>query len=232
MISQLGKDQRNRYLSHLQSLQANLDGLMEVEQTAQGFVFSFADNQQFTAFYPGCEVTALEWNTHLEKIQTKPANTDLAVIAPFPTTLTKATLGWLTRNLHPNRIIWNPGQYTALLTQQDYLELANYCGWIVSNAGEMDFLDRLGPKLDHINYIRTDGPNPIKITTPQGSVEVSIPRAAQIVDPTGCGDAFIAGMAAQLNKLLQTDINTWPNLLEDACLQAQACLAQQGTQCH
>ena len=232
LVAHLGQDQRDGYLTHLQSLNINLQGVMEVSATAQGYVFTFADKQQLTAFYPGTAVTKLQWEGHLKKNQAQPTSKDFAVMAPFPTPLTQASMAWLSSNIPLNHIVWNPGQYSQLLTEQEYLELANGCGWLVANATEMDFLDQLHPRLEHINYVRTDGAEPIQITTNTSSISFEVPPSNQIVDPTGCGDAFTAGMTAQLHQLNQSDIHRWPRILRRACLQAQACLAQQGTQCH
>ena len=96
--------------------------------------------------------------------------------------------------------------------------------------------------------IRTRGAGPVTVLWPGGDeTTVKVPAAPQNVDPTGCGDAFVAGLCHSIVKqchvrqiatrsLAKPDSAQHEQLLvtavEAACAVAAACLAQRGAQHH
>ena len=87
--------------------------------------------------------------------------------------------------------LFNGEEFRAFIEQADYVTVNDYesnllqerTGWSAK-----DIAERVKA------YIITRGPKGSLIHTSKGSIEVPAANAVRVVDPTGCGDAYRAGL--------------------------------------
>lgn len=129
--------------------------------------------------------------------------------------------------------IFDPAQQMSIFDPKELHEAVKNCHILVVNEYEATLLSRMlkmskkevaaMPKI----YIETMGQNGSHIWGEQGEHAVRAVEPTELVDPTGCGDAFRAGVLAGLQR---------GKNIKDAC-QMGAVLAtysaeNAGTQCH
>jgi len=234
------------YRKHLNALSVTQRACLRAanESTARAVIFTDPDNQQFTGFYPGFVPTAEAWLTHLRSLDF--SDTEVVIQAPYPEALMRTTLSFFCAS--PNGTgtplrIFVPGQYADQLTAPAMATLLQMADWVVGNAHEIDTIraHQTGgaPRL----MLRTDGAQPITVFYPDGQQRhITVPKVAEPVDPTGCGDAFVAGLVAHLvaqprpcpirqaaDPLQPTRLQA---AIEHGIAQAQRCLARVGSQAH
>jgi adenosine kinase len=102
--------------------------------------------------------------------------------------------------------IFDPGQGLPMFNGEElthFIELATY---VAVNDYEAELLtERTGLSLQQIAervsaLIVTRGEQGAEIFTSDGRLDVPVVKVADIVDPTGCGDAFRAGMLFGLTR--------------------------------
>lgn len=129
--------------------------------------------------------------------------------------------------------IFDPGQQIGSLTPEQLkmgIETANV---LIVNDYEASLLAKklgiLKEKLPTLvpNYIETHGAEGSSGYTPEGNFFVRSVKPSQLVDPTGCGDAYRAGVLAGL-----TDGLTLEKACQMGALAATYNLEKQGTQGH
>jgi adenosine kinase len=158
---------------------------------ARGIVLTGRDGVQFTAFYPGPSASA-RWPDDLDGLlQSGPF--DAAIVAPD---LPEKMLGCAVRLRHVAQRAWCPGQYAELLEPRHIEPLLDGGGLLVVNRHEWNALARRVPEgrivASMSRIVITDGPNPVRVLPDDEVVPVPTPAASD--DPTGCGDAFVAGL--------------------------------------
>lgn len=67
---------------------------------------------------------------------------------------------------------------------------------VFANADEAALLREMGASAAGGVLIVKDGAYPVRIVTPDGTIEIPVPRIDAVVDSTGAGDAFAAGYLA------------------------------------
>ena len=182
------------YREHFDRLGIRLDCVREIEglYTPQAFVTTDLDNNQITAFHPGAMVRSVDISVH------DVPEAKFGIVAPD----TRDAMLRHAREFAERGIpfIFDPGQamplfngdeFRAFIEQADYVTVNDYesnllqgrTGW-----SERDIAQRVDA------YIVTRGPGGSLIHTRDGTLE--IPPAAErfITDPTGCGDAYRAGL--------------------------------------
>ncbi len=205
-LSVVGGDFRERYMPYLQRLGININNVViddTFEQGATGIITSDRNGNQITLFYPGAATSALRKKpSGIEGIN----QCELAILAPEGAPIMLDLARDLSRLEIP--IIFDPGQCLAEFTQEEVLELLDLSRYTILNGHELDILLRLGG----LNRQSLEQKMALLIVTRGADgVEVSvhgqchhIPAVAQseILDPTGCGDAFRAGFIyGLLNQL-------------------------------
>ena len=194
----VGDDYSGDYARHVARAGISETGIFRVAGTssARGIVLTGNDGAQFTAFYPGPSGRA-RWSTHLEQVLTgEPFRA--AILAPD---LPEKMAGCAVR-LAPSvpLRIWCPGQYAELLDRAAFDAVLTACNVLVVNRHEWGALCRLRPG-DHIvaaagRVVITDGPREVALYP--GGERVPVPAVTGATDPTGCGDAFVAALTAEL----------------------------------
>ncbi|HET8900264.1 MAG TPA: carbohydrate kinase family protein [Rhodanobacteraceae bacterium] len=171
-----------------------LDQVREVPGTftAQAFMTTDLDNNQITAFHPGAMMHSHE--NHVRDVK----GATFGIVAPDGRDA-------MLQNAHEFAelgipFIFDPGQAMPLFNGDEFrhfIELANY---VVVNDYESNLLqERTGWDAATIAskvsaYITTQGPRGSVIHSQGETQHVPPAHERKITDPTGCGDAYRAGL--------------------------------------
>jgi adenosine kinase len=195
------------------------------EFTAQAFITTDLDANQINAFHPGAMDHSQRNQVPLD------AGVTLGVIAP------DGREGMLAHSMQFAAagipVLFDPGQQLPRFDRAELLGFVERSRWIAVNDYEAQLLrDRTGEELATIArrveaLIITRGAHGSAIIT--GGREIAIPaaRADALVDPTGCGDAYRAGL---IHGLMQGF--DWETTGRIAALLGAIKIAHAGTQNH
>ena len=166
--------------------------------TPQAFITTDHDNNQITAFHPGAMMRSIE--NHVKDVP----NVTIGIVSP------DSYDGMLQNAKEFSEIgvpfIFDPGQAMPLFNGEElrkFIELADY---VTVNDYESNLLqERTGWNEQDIArrvkaYITTRGPKGAEIYA-DGTVHLVPPaHERRVTDPTGCGDAFRAGLLFGIEK--------------------------------
>ncbi len=193
--------------------------------TAQCFVTADLDNNQINAFHPGAMQFAHENNV----ADCGPLR--VAIIAPDGREgMLKHATDCAALNLP---FMFDPGQQLPMFSGVELIDFINKASYVAANDYEFEMLmDRTGLTLVDIAsrleaLIVTRGENGSEIYTDGQRFEIPCVTAAAVVDPTGCGDAFRAGLLYGI-----TNGFDWPTTGRLASLLGAIKIAHQGGQNH
>jgi adenosine kinase len=215
------------YLERLDGLNISRRCIRTIESsyTAQAFITTDADSNQITAFHPGAMTMS-----HQNKIADAGA-AKLAIVAPdgrdgmVQHAEDSASLGV--------PFIFDPGQGLPMFNGAElehFIELATY---VAVNDYEAELLTgRTGLSLEAIAQrvsalIVTRGEQGAEIFTNGQRIDIPCVTADRVVDPTGCGDAFRAGMLYGLTNGMD-----WATTGRLSSLMGAIKIADQGAQNH
>jgi adenosine kinase len=160
--------------------------------TAQAFITTDLDDNQITAFHPG----AMN-RSHENHVREAPG-VRLGIIAP------DGRDGMLqhAREFHAAGIpfVFDPGQGLPMFNGEELLEFVRMADYVTVNDYEGRMLeDRTGMKLAGLAktvkaLVVTLGAQGAHIHAGGRLIEIPSARPEAVVDPTGCGDAFRAGL--------------------------------------
>ncbi|MBP6057082.1 MAG: carbohydrate kinase family protein [Nitrosomonas sp.] len=160
--------------------------------TAQAFITTDLDDNQITAFHPG----AMNFS-HLNSVQDT-HDIQLGIIAP------DGRDGMLqhAREFHEAGIpfVFDPGQGLPMYNGEELLDFIDKADYIAVNDYEGQMLqDRTGLNLESLAnkakaLIVTLGAHGSIIYANGKQFEIPCIKPKEIVDPTGCGDAYRAGL--------------------------------------
>jgi len=182
------------YFERLERLGIEQDCVRQVPDTltAQAFITTDLDDNQITAFHPG----AMNYS-HLNKI-TAELGAHLAIIAP------DGREGMLqhARELAELRVpfIFDPGQGLPMFSGEELLAFVEQASYLAVNDYEGRLLEeRTGSKLEEFAHrlealILTRGAEGSIIYVDGQRIDIPCVKATEVVDPTGCGDAYRAGI--------------------------------------
>jgi sugar/nucleoside kinase (ribokinase family) len=112
-----------------------------------------------------------------------------------------------------------------------------YCDVLIGNAHEIAHIRKMLPDgLAQKTVIETDGARPVRALLADGNQRtLPTPAVSPVVDPTGCGDAFVAGMVHALLKTLDESVEGhWERNINDIVRAgirlAGRCLTERGSQ--
>jgi len=193
--------------------------------TGQAFITTDADGNQITAFHPGAMTFS-----HQNKVADA-GKVALAIVAP------DGRDGMLQHAAHCVELdipfIFDPGQGLPMFNGDELKRFIDQATYVAVNDYEAEMLtERTGLTLANIAervsaLIVTRGEQGAEIFT--GSEHLSIPcvKVDQVVDPTGCGDAFRAGLLYGLTNDLD-----WASTGRLASLMGAIKIGNQGGQNH
>lgn len=193
--------------------------------TAQCFVTADLDNNQINAFHPGAMQFAHENNV----ADCGPLR--VAIIAPDGRDgMLKHAADCASLKLP---FMFDPGQQLPMFSGAELIDFINKASYVAANDYEFEMLmDRTGLTLAEIAsrleaLIVTRGENGSEIYAGGQRFEIPCVTAAAVVDPTGCGDAFRAGLLFGITSGFD-----WPTTGRLASLMGAIKIAHQGGQNH
>jgi adenosine kinase len=188
-MATLGTDAAD-YLQRLKALGISTEYVRQVEgsYTAQAMIMTDRDNNQITAFHPGAMMQA-----HITKIE-KRADIKLAIISPDGRDAMVQHAEQLKAADIP--FVFDPGQGLPMFDGTDLMRFIDQATWVTVNDYEGKMLsDRTG--LSHADISRrvkglivTLGSEGCEVWIDGEKTLVPPVKAAAVVDPTGCGDAW------------------------------------------
>jgi adenosine kinase len=166
--------------------------VIESELTAQAFITTDRDDNQITAFHPGAMQHA-----HVNKVADAGSEIVLGIVAP------DGRLGMIE---HAEQFasagipfIFDPGQGLPMFEAADLDRFIEHANWMALNDYEWQLLQqKTGLTVRDLTrrvkaIIVTRGHKGSVIHTADGQIDIACAKAATVVDPTGCGDAYRAG---------------------------------------
>ena len=193
---------------------------------AGAFITTDLDDNQITAFFPGAMGRGgqVDLSAHAGSV-------DTVVVSPdAPDGMERhvaqaAELG--------ARLVFVPAQQIPSLSD-DALRAGLEAAWlVVGNDYELELIrSRTGIAADDLRrrgalVALTRGPEGSELHGPDGVVRIPVAPPRQVVDPTGAGDAYAAGLLAALRRGLPLDAAG-----RVAALSATYVVEQQGPQSH
>jgi adenosine kinase len=198
---------------------------VESEFTAQAYITTDLDNNQITAFHPG----AMN-HSHLNRVSDS-KGVKLGIVAPDGREGMIAHAEQFAAAGLP--FLFDPGQGLPMFGGEELRAFIERAAWVAVNDYEASLLsERTGWSLEQIAakvraLIVTRGAEGSWIFSDGKRLEIPVAKAANIADPTGCGDAYRAGLLYGLERGLD-----WPTTGRIAALLASIKIEQHGTQHH
>lgn len=200
IMATVGSDGQD-YLARVRSWKASTDYIRVVEDsyTAQAIIITDTDNNQITAFHPGAMQSA-----HLTAVP-KRDDIRVAIIAPDGRDAMLQHAQQLADAKIP--FIFDPGQGLPMFDGAELKDFIAKATWVAVNDYEAKMLcDRTGHSLESLSrshlkgVVVTLGADGCEIWQQGQRTHVPGVKAEQIVDPTGCGDAFRAALLSGLER--------------------------------
>ncbi|MEO8461367.1 MAG: carbohydrate kinase family protein [Dokdonella sp.] len=160
--------------------------------TAQAFITTDLDDNQITAFHPGAMMRSHE--NHVRDVN----GATFGIVGPdgydamLQNSREFAELGI--------PFIFDPGQAMPLFNGEELRRMIDQATYVTVNDYESNLLqERTGLSADDIMarvkaYIVTRGPRGSQIFTKDKTFEIPPAHERRVTDPTGCGDAYRAGL--------------------------------------
>ncbi|MFT3907407.1 MAG: carbohydrate kinase family protein [Steroidobacteraceae bacterium] len=200
--------------------------VIETAFTAQAYITTDLDDNQITAFHPGAMS-----ESHQNRVAAAGQGVRLGIVAP------DGRDGMIehARQFAAAGIpfIFDPGQGLPMFDGAALREFIEQASWVAVNDYEAGLLcERTGwSAADIATRVRalivTRGAQGSWIYTGGERLEIPVARAAQLADPTGCGDAYRAGLLFGLQRGLD-----WQTTGRIASLAGAIKIEQHGTQQH
>ncbi len=215
------------YGGHLQSMDISQEGIIVKDDmfTPQAFITTDQDNNQITAFHPGAMSLSHECKVSDHE------GVSIGIVGPDGRDgMISHAKGFVNAGIP---FIFDPGQAMPLFDGDDLKEFISQATWMAVNDYEYELVcERTGWDAKEIashlkSLIVTRGEKGSEIYTDGTVYHISVVEAEQIVDPTGCGDAYRAGLLYGLMNDL--DMQTTGRI---ASLLGSIKIAHAGTQNH
>jgi adenosine kinase len=193
VMATLGKDGGD-YRERLAGLGIAADGVRGVPDmfTAQAFIITDLDDNQITAFHPGAM-----GQSHLNAVGDA-RDIGIGIVAPDGREGMLAHAAQFAAAKIP--FIFDPGQAMTLFNGDELLQMIDAASVVTVNDYEGRLLaERTGLALESLAgrvdaLIVTMGAEGSVVHADGGTIRIGAARAAALVDPTGCGDAYRAGL--------------------------------------
>ena len=160
--------------------------------TAQAFITTDLDDNQITAFHPG----AMDF-AHENRVADA-RDVGLAIVAPDGRAAMLQHAADLARLGTP--FVFDPGQGLPMFNGEELMAFVEMADYVAVNDYEAHLLaERTGRSFDDLAklikaLVVTLGAEGSRIYADGRVFEVPAARASEVVDPTGCGDAYRAGL--------------------------------------
>lgn len=163
-------------------------GMLADTYTAQAMIMTDRDNNQITAFHPGAMMQA-----HSQRIEAAPG-VQLAIIAPDGRDAMLQHAEQCRAAGIP--FVFDPGQGLPMFSGQELAAFIEQADWVTVNDYEGKMLcERTGWSLAELSrkvrgLVVTLGAEGCEVWEQGEKTHVPGVAAAQVLDPTGCGDAW------------------------------------------
>jgi adenosine kinase len=166
--------------------------VIESENTAQAFITTDLDDNQITAFHPGAMQQA-----HVNRVSDAKDIT-IGIVAPDGRDgMIQHAQQFVAAGIP---FIFDPSQGLPLFGGDDLKRFIDQASWVTVNDYEWELVQqKTGWKhADVIQRVKalivTRGASGSVIYTPDGEIGIACAKPKAVVDPTGCGDAYRAGL--------------------------------------
>ncbi len=199
--------------------------VVEDTYTAQAFITTDLDDNQITAFHPG----AMQY-AHLNRVD-EAADIALGIVAPDGRQAMLEHAAQFAAAGIP--FIFDPGQGLPMFDGAQLRAFIEQARWVAVNDYEWGLLQqKTGWSASDIvarveALVVTQGGEGSVIHTRDGALSVPAARPRALVDPTGCGDAYRAGLIHGLLRGLD-----WPTTGRIASLLGALKIEARGPQNH
>ena len=199
--------------------------LIDHSYTAQAFITTDLDDNQITAFHPGAMNFAHANHVNDAK------GVSIGIIAPDG----RDGMVEHAAQFHAAGIpfIFDPGQGMPMFSGDDLMAFMKQATWAAFNDYELHLMQqRTGKSVEELAklvdaLIVTHGAKGSSIYTNGKHLEIPVAKADKVADPTGCGDAYRAGLLYGLMNSLD-----WGTTGRVAALMGAVKVECAGTQNH
>ena len=178
--------------------------VIEDAYTAQAFITTDLDDNQITAFHPGA------MNHSQENNISDVSSCSLGIVSPDGRDgMLKHAQQFTEKNIP---FIFDPGQGLPMFNGEELIQFIEQASWVTVNDYEWQMMkEKTGLSKKEITekveaLIVTRGGEGSHIYTKEGLIEVPIVEPESISDPTGCGDAYRAGLLYGLVNNMDIEI--------------------------
>ena len=193
IMATIGED-GGPYRDRLKALNVAHEGLRTIDgtYTAQAFIITDLDDNQITAFHPG----AMN-HSHANAV-TDVGDVALGIVAPDGRDGMRAHVEQFAAARIP--FVFDPGQGLPLFSGDELVEMIDAATYLAVNDYEARLLsERTGLSLADIArrvdaLIVTRGGEGSEILLREDRLRIPVAQASALIDPTGCGDAYRAGL--------------------------------------
>ena len=226
IMATVGEDYQP-YAHRLEALQLSQAHIRQVPDTftAQAFITTDLDDNQITAFHPGAMT-----HSHLNRVGDA-SDVTLGIIAP------DGRQGMLD---HAHQFaqagipfIFDPGQGIPMFSGEDLLQFMRLADYVAVNDYEARLLqEKTGASVEELArmvraFVVTQGANGSLIHADGALHRIPSARPEAVLDPTGCGDAYRAGLLYGIAQGWD-----WPTTGRLASLMGAVKIASRGGQNH
>jgi adenosine kinase len=215
------------YAGQLQKLNLNTSHVRTVDDTltAQAYITTDLDDNQITAFHPG----AMD-HSHVNKVPTD-ADITIGMVSPDGRQGMIEHAAQFADAGIP--FIFDPGQGLPMFDGEDLKRFIEQATWVAVNDYEGQMLqERTGWSAERIAthveaLIVTRGGEGSSIFADGKEIIIPSVKPTEILDPTGCGDAYRAGLVHGITRGM-----SWEDTGRLASLIGSIKIAHRGTQNH
>ncbi|MCB1972986.1 MAG: carbohydrate kinase family protein [Nitrospirota bacterium] len=199
-MAMLGSDGAE-YLERLSGLGISTRCVGQVGDTytAQAMIMTDRDNNQITAFHPGAMMQA-----HANRIDGSLPDVRIGIVAPDGRDAMMEHAAQFQAAGIP--FVFDPGQGLPMFSGEELLRFVEQASWVAVNDYEGKMLcERTGLDLAALSrkvqgLVVTLGAQGCEVWVDGARTEVSPVAPTQIVDPTGCGDAWRGALLFGLER--------------------------------
>jgi sugar/nucleoside kinase (ribokinase family) len=156
----------------------------------------------------------------------------LLLCAPFPPDLMLGTMAFIHQHNPSALVVWCPGQFTDQMDTAMLTACAKYAHWLVVNEHEANHIRAHAAEvLSTKTTIITRGARAVEVLLSSGESKLyPVQEVSSVVDPTGSGDAFTAGVVSQLLRDTKQPLTHLDAAIESGIALARQCLTHHGAQ--
>lgn len=165
---------------------------LDDDYTGQAYITTDMDDNQITAFHPGAM-----GRSELNQV---PANSGIKIGIVSPDGKVGMTEHAEQFAEHGIPFVFDPGQGMPMFDGDELTQLIDLATWITVNDYEAEMMqqktglsvEQLASRVDAL--IVTKGAEGSLIYTAKGCIQIPPAKAVDVIDPTGCGDAYRGGL--------------------------------------